>query len=234
MTDADAGIRRLARIDLAALAGHLEAAVAAGADLLDARADAYGHGLALVAPVARRAGVQRIAVSDERDAAVAAAAGWAATAVLVGRLTPPVPAAEVIGAEAWGLDGSGAPVLTLVGEVIAVKHVGADAGVSYGYTYRTAAPTVLALIGLGYADGVPRLASNRVAVAVAGGPHPLVGRVAMDQFVVDCGDALPEPGAEAVLFGRGAVPATAWAAATGRGALALTAGLGRRIRRVSA
>jgi alanine racemase len=226
MTDArPAGIRRVSRIDLDAFARNI-----AGASSFDARADAYGHGLALLGPVARDAGVTSVLVSDERDAAVARALF---DEVLVGRLPGK---SDTIAGAAYGLDEDAAarPVLTLVGEVVAVKHVGADAGVSYGYSYRTAAPTTLALVALGYADGVPRLASNRATVHVGSGIHPLVGRVAMDQFVVDCGDDIPELGSDAVLFGdpaAGVPSAHEWATATEREPLDLTAGLGARIAR---
>jgi alanine racemase len=226
MTEArPAGIRRLARIDLDAFATNL-----AGVSSLDARADAYGHGLALVAPVARDAGVVSVVVSDERDAQVAR--GFF-DGVLVGRLTRDTPA---VGAAAYGLDpdAAGRPVMTLVGEVVAVKHVGAGAGVSYGYSYRTTSPTTLALVALGYADGVPRLASNRATVHIGSATHPLVGRVAMDQFVVDCGDDVPELGGDAVLFGdpaSGVPSAHEWATATERDPLDLTAGLGARVAR---
>ena len=228
MTDArPSGIRRVARIDLDAFAGNL-----AGASSLDARADAYGHGLALLGPVARDAGVVSVIVSDERDAEVARPLF---SEVLVGRLPRE---AVAIGAAAYGLDpdAAGRPVMTLVGEVVAVKHVGADAGVSYGYSYRTSSATTLALVALGYADGVPRLASNRATVRVGSGIHPLVGRVAMDQFVVDCGDDVPEHGSDAVLFGdpgAGVPTAHEWATATERDPLDLTAGLGARIRRAA-
>lgn len=219
------GIRRIARIDLDAFAINV-----AGASSLDARADAYGHGLALLAPMARDAGVASVVVSDERDAAVVRPLF---AEVHVGRLPHDTGA---LGAAAYGLDpdAAGTPVLTLVGEVVAVKHVGADAGVSYGYSYRTPSPTTLALVALGYADGVPRLASNRATVRVGSGLHPLVGRVAMDQFVVDCGDDIPELGSDAVLFGdpaTGAPSAHDWATATERTSLDLTAGLGARIHR---
>ncbi len=226
MTDArPAGIRRTARVDLDAFATNI-----AGATSLDARADAYGHGLALLGPVARDAGVRSVVVSDERDAEIVRPLF---AEVLVGRLPRET---EAIGSAAYGLDPDAAarPVLTLVGEVVAVKHVGADAGVSYGYSYRTSSPTTLALVALGYADGVPRLASNRATVHVGAGVHPLVGRVAMDQFVVDCGDDIPELGSDAVLFGDPAtgVPSTRdWATATEREPLDLTAGLGARIAR---
>jgi alanine racemase len=226
MTDArPAGIRRMARIDLDAFAVNV-----AGASSLDARADAYGHGLALLGPVARDAGVASAVVSDERDAEVARSFF---TEVLVGRLPRDT---SVIGAAAYGLDPDATtrPVMTLIGEVVAVKHVGADAGVSYGYSYRTSSATTLALVALGYADGVPRLASNRATVHVGSAVHPLVGRVAMDQFVVDCGDDVPELGGDAVLFGdpaSGVPTAQEWATATEREPLDLTAGLGARIRR---
>ncbi len=219
------GIRRIARLDLDAFATNV-----AGASSLDARADAYGHGLALVGPVARDAGVASVLVSDERDAAIARPLF---SEVLVGRLPGETGA---LGAAAYGLDPDAAarPVLTLIGEVVAVKHVGADAGVSYGYSYRTSSPTTLALVALGYADGVPRLASNRATVHVGSGVHPLVGRVAMDQFVVDCGDDIPELGSDAVLFGdpsTGVPSAHDWATATERESLDLSAGLGARITR---
>ena len=228
MTDAPAGIRRVARVDLDAFATNV-----AGASSLDARADAYGHGLALLGPVARDAGVTSVIVSDERDAAIARPLF---AEVLVGRLPREANPRDMaaIGAAAYGLDPDAAarPVLTLVGEVVAVKHVGADVGVSYGYSYRTSSPTTLALVALGYADGVPRLASNRATVHVGSGIHPLVGRVAMDQFVVDCGDDIPELGSDAVLFGdpaTGVPSAHDWATATERDPLDVTAGLGARI-----
>lgn len=226
MTDARyVGIRRVSRIDLDAFANNI-----AGASTLDARADAYGHGLALLGPVARDAGVTSIVVTDERDAAIARPLF---SDVLIGRLPRHNGA---IGAAAYGLDPetSGHPVLTLVGEVVAVKRVEAGAGVSYGYSYRTSSPATLALVALGYADGVPRLASNRTNVRVGSMIHTLVGRVAMDQFVVDCGDDVPDLGSEAVLFGNpadGVPSAQEWATATERSPLDLTAGIGDRVTR---
>ena len=221
------GIRRIALIDLEAFATNV-----AGASVLDARADAYGHSIALLAPTARAAGVTSLVLSDERDAETARAAGF--DQVHIGRLPDDL---EALGAEAYGLQDEGVPILTLVGEVIAVKRVGSGAGVSYGYTYRTTGPTCLALVALGYADGVPRLASNRASVRVGADIHPLVGRIAMDQFVVDCGDDVPPLGSDAVLFGDPGAGGTSthdWATVTERHPLQLTAGLGARIARVAA
>lgn len=136
---------------------------------------------------------------------------------------------------AYGLDGVGRPVMSVVGEVVAIKEVGADEGVSYGYTYRTSKATRLALVALGYADGIPRLASNRARVLVGNAQYPLVGRIAMDQFMLDIGDADVHLGMDAVLFGdpdRGEPSALEWAEWTERTPLALTAGIAARVTRV--
>ena len=94
------------------------------------------------------------------------------------------------------------PVMTLRAQLAAAKDIAAGAGVSYGWTWVAERPTTVGLVPLGYADGVPRHASNRAEVAVGGARAPLRGRVCMDQFVVE----LPEGGAagdEVVLFGSG-------------------------------
>lgn len=222
-----ASLRRTASIDLAAFIANIQRLLQSD-DLmiLDARANAYGHGAATIVPAALEAGVTTVRVSPNQ----ADLAG-----VKRSRLMTVPSRRSLVGAEAYGVAGDFIPVLTLAGEVVAVKPAEADAGVSYGYTYRTTEPTTLALVGLGYADGVPRLASNRASVFVAGAVHPLVGRVAMDQFVVDCGSATPTVGEEAVLFGNPALghpSAAEWGEATGRSALDVTAGLGSRIERV--
>ena len=76
-------------------------------------------------------------------------------------------------------------------------------GVSYGLTYRTDRETTLALIPLGYADGLPRAASNRGEIWLAGARRRIAGRVAMDQVVVDCGDDPVAAGDPAIVFGPG-------------------------------
>ncbi len=113
------------------------------------------------------------------------------------------------------------PAMTLRTTVSAVKEVPAGQGVSYGLRYVTDRPTTLALVPLGYADGVPR-AGTGGPVRIQGRTYPEVGRVAMDQIVVDLGEpglSAPEHGllgAEAVLFGAGDDPsASEWADAAG-------------------
>ncbi|MCS5714828.1 alanine racemase [Herbiconiux sp. CPCC 205716] len=95
------------------------------------------------------------------------------------------------------------PVMTLTAPVASVKRVPAGHGVSYGFAYRTEGETTLALVPLGYADGIPRIASGRASVWIGGRRHPVAGRIAMDQFVVDVGDHPVEPGDEVVVFGEG-------------------------------
>lgn len=95
------------------------------------------------------------------------------------------------------------PAMTLRGTVALTKRVPAGYGVSYGLTYRTSAETTLALIPLGYADGIPRAASSTGEVWLGGRRRRIAGRVAMDQFVVDCGDDDVMAGAEVIIFGPG-------------------------------
>lgn len=110
------------------------------------------------------------------------------------------------------------PAMTLRASVAAVRRVPAGQGVSYGYTHRTQDATTLALVPLGYADGVPRQASGAGPVLIGGRRFRVAGRIAMDQFVVDVGEAPVAIGDEAVLFGDptlGVASAGDWADAAG-------------------
>jgi alanine racemase len=110
------------------------------------------------------------------------------------------------------------PAMTAHARVALVKRVPAGEGVSYGHTYVTQRETTLALVPLGYADGVPRHAGNVGPVWINGNRYTVAGRVCMDQIVVDCGDDPVAAGDEAVLFGpgdRGEPLADDWAAAIG-------------------
>jgi alanine racemase len=107
--------------------------------------------------------------------------------------------------------------MTLRARVAAVRRVPAGAGVSYDYLWRAAADTTLALVPLGYADGVPRQSVD-AKVAINGTQYPVVGRIAMDQFLVDVGSAPVAVGDQVVLFGdasTGAPTAAEWGAAAG-------------------
>ncbi|GGK14036.1 alanine racemase [Pilimelia terevasa] len=107
------------------------------------------------------------------------------------------------------------PAMTVRARVVLTKRVPAGTAVAYGHTYTTDRETTLALLPLGYADGVPRAASNAGAVLLGGEVRPVAGRVSMDQIVVDCGDAPVAPGDVATLFGPDRPTVDDWAAAAG-------------------
>ncbi|GGI48152.1 alanine racemase [Agromyces flavus] len=126
------------------------------------------------------------------------------------------------------------PVMTLRGRIAAVRRVAAGTGASYGYAWRAERETTLALVPLGYADGVPRQASGRAEVAIGGTRHPVVGRIAMDQFLVDVGDAEVRVGDEVVLFGdpaTGAPSADDWGDAADSIAYEIVTRVGARVPR---
>jgi len=95
------------------------------------------------------------------------------------------------------------PVMTFRSSVVLTKRIRAGESVSYGHTWTAERDTTLALVPVGYADGVPRTLSGRMDVWLHGKRRPVAGRVCMDQLVVDCGDDEPPVGAEVVLFGDG-------------------------------
>lgn len=98
------------------------------------------------------------------------------------------------------------PAMTLQAQVTLVKRVAAGEGVSYGHRWIAPRDTTVALVPAGYADGVFRSLSGRFEVWLGGALHRNVGRVCMDQFMVDLGDNPGEvqAGDTAVLFGGGA------------------------------
>lgn len=97
------------------------------------------------------------------------------------------------------------PAMTLKCAVAMVKSVQAGEGVSYGHAWTAAVDTTVALLPIGYADGVYRMLSGRLAVLINGRPYNSVGRICMDQFMVDLGpgDTGVAEGDEAILFGPG-------------------------------
>jgi alanine racemase len=134
------------------------------------------------------------------------------------------------------------PAIRLSAEVLSVKRVAADVGVSYGHSYRTQSESTLALVSIGYGHGVPRKAGNRAFVtwwdsSIAGTRRlPIVGRVAMDVLVVDAQDADICAGADVVLFGDpfvGEIPLVQWAASVGESPVTVVAGIDSRVTRVT-
>lgn len=97
------------------------------------------------------------------------------------------------------------PAMTLKCPVALIRSVKAGDGVSYGHTWIAERDTTLALLPIGYADGVFRSLSGRIDVLINGRLRRSVGRICMDQFVVDLGPGRPDvaEGDDAVLFGPG-------------------------------
>jgi alanine racemase len=97
------------------------------------------------------------------------------------------------------------PAMTLKCPVALVRSVQAGDGVSYGHTWTAKRDTTLALLPIGYADGVFRTLSGRIDVLINGRLRRSVGRICMDQFVVDLGPGQIDvaEGDDAILFGPG-------------------------------
>ena len=129
------------------------------------------------------------------------------------------------------------PALSWKSHVIHVKEVGPGIGVSYGATYVTEKPmTRIATVSAGYADGYPRALSNQGCVLIHGKKAPIIGRVCMDQFMVDVSD-IPEAvrGSEVTLLGTdhgAAITAEALGDLSGRFSYELVCCITKRVPRI--
>jgi alanine racemase len=203
--------RPVARVSVGALRGNLAAARRSGITGVDPavlHADGWGHGEVVVANAVADSGLP-----------------WG------GPDTPTVLTGDAL----FGLT-TGSAVMTLVGTVISTKTLRTGEGVSYGYTFRAASDTRIALVTGGYGQGVVRSLGNAVAVRVAARDAPIIGRVAMDVCVVDIGAIADpvEPGDGVVFFGdraAGHPVLSSWAGATGLTAAELVAAAGLHARR---
>ncbi|MGI9155515.1 MAG: alanine racemase [Marmoricola sp.] len=109
------------------------------------------------------------------------------------------PAPGVVSSAELGLR----PAMTARATLALVKAIAAGEGVSYGHTFVAKQPMTVGLVPAGYGDGIPRHASNTAEVTVRGTRCPVLGRICMDQFVVDVTGVGAEPGDEVLLFGSG-------------------------------
>lgn len=126
------------------------------------------------------------------------------------------------------------PAMNVTAEVALVKRVPGGHGVSYGHRYRTRKSTQLALIPVGYGDGLPRAGSGRLPLMINRQRFTVAGTVAMDQVVVDIGEAAVRRGDEVLLFGSGSggePTADDWAAACGTINYEIVTRLGPRLPR---
>ena len=92
--------------------------------------------------------------------------------------------------------------MTFKSRVIHIKEVAANTSISYGRKFITSKSSLIATIPVGYADGYNRLLTNQAIVTIRGKKHPVVGRVCMDQILVDLeNDSDVKVGDEVILFG---------------------------------
>jgi alanine racemase len=141
-------------------------------------------------------------------------------------------------APAPGLDGRAElrPAMSVRAEVTHVRRIDAGEGVSYGHRFVAAEDTTIAIVPLGYADGVPRrLGVEGAPVLLGGQRRPLAGVITMDQLMVDCGrDADVAVGDEVVLLGRQGdemITADEWAERLGTISYEVVCGIGPRVQR---
>lgn len=102
------------------------------------------------------------------------------------------------------------PAMRLVSQVINLKDIPTGHGASYGLTFTAAADTRFALVPGGYGDGIARSASNKAEVSIRGTRYPVVGRIAMDQMIVEVGAGDVAIGDEVVIFGPDGPSAAEW------------------------
>ncbi|MEO7122124.1 MAG: alanine racemase [Lacisediminihabitans sp.] len=126
------------------------------------------------------------------------------------------------------------PALRLITRVTQLRRISQGTGVGYNHRYFAPRETTIALLPVGYADGVPRLLGGLAEVMIGGVRYPMVGAISMDQITVDVGDADISLGDEVVLLGNAAVgepDAAEWARLASTLSHEILTGLGNRISR---
>ncbi|WP_199238661.1 alanine racemase [Kribbella steppae] len=142
-----------------------------------------------------------------------------------------------IGAGLYGIDELNIglrPTMRLMSKLIQVRRVRIGEGVSYGHDFIADRDTTVALVPLGYADGIPRISTGQASVLCRGVRMPVIGRIAMDQFVVDAGELPVEAGEPVTIFGdgsRGEPTAQDWADWAGTIPHEIYCGIGSRVAR---
>lgn len=124
------------------------------------------------------------------------------------------------------------PAMTLRAKLHLVKSVPAGSPVGYGATEKTTRDTRLGVVSMGYADGIPRIARN-AGVTFNGERAPIIGRVSMDQFVVDLGpNSSAKSGDWVTIFGDEGFSADDWASASGSVNYEIVTRIGPRVPRI--
>lgn len=129
------------------------------------------------------------------------------------------------------------PAMRFESSVVNIKRLLAGDGVSYNFLWTAPKDTTVALVAAGYADGVPRAATGNAEVEIAGARYPVVGRIAMDQFVVDVGDAQVGIGDSVGVWGGPAVGTPSvveWSEWADTITYDIVTGIGNRVTRIDA
>lgn len=178
------------RIQVVGLMGHLGAADDPGAASNSLGLTLFEWGL----DVARLSGLHPRILHLAATSAMLTLPGTRFTAARVG--------AGLVGIDLSRTATLDAP-MTLTAPIMSVRKVSIGTPVGYGGDWAAPRSTRLGLVGLGYADGLPRSSSGKAEVLVNGRRHPIVGRMSMDQFVIDLADSGAAVGDTVVVFGPG-------------------------------
>jgi len=124
------------------------------------------------------------------------------------------------------------PSMTMKSTVMFFKRVPSGTPLSYGRTYTAYCDQNIATVPAGYGDGYSRALSNRGKVIIAGKVYPVVGRVSMDQILVNLGDDVYPPGQEVILFGGDTITVDTVASWIGTIPYEVTCGISKRVPRI--
>jgi alanine racemase len=200
---------------------HLACAAVPGEASIRSAVQAFRH----AAAEARAAG---LAPSHLHLANSSAALAHPSTRMTMVRLGAAIYGIETVLGQHFGLE----PALRVTSRVTQLRHVPRGTGVGYLHEYRTSRRATLALVPIGYADGVPRILSQGGTLAIGGRRYPIRGAISMDQLVLEV-DATVELGDEVVLIGdvdRGEPSALEWATMAGTLPHDILSGFGARVR----
>ena len=190
-----------------ALKSNLELLVTGGTDtVIDLRCDAYGHGADWVESAAHEVGFTSFLTDDHPAIAIPPSAGTL-----------------------YGVS-AGHRVGVVSGEIVAIKTIDAGEPVSYGNTWIAQRESTVGLVSLGFADGLPRAGSNLATMTVDEYEVPVVGRIAMDQCVVDLTGLSIAIGSIARTW-NSVDSVREWSTAANRDPLSLVSGLSWRVQR---
>lgn len=128
------------------------------------------------------------------------------------------------------------PVMQVKARITQIKTLPAGSGVSYNHTFTTEQPLTVAVVGIGYADGVPRSLSNQMNVIIRGRLAPQIGAITMDQLMVDVSDVPNLQVGEVVTIlgqdGKASISAENWADVLGTISYEIVCGFKHRLPRI--